>query len=150
MSTETTEEVPKLDTSDVADSATPGANVPPVTNVTPGDEATDQPETFPREYVEKLRDENAKYRQRAAQSDELATRLHLELVKATGRLADPTDLPFEEDHLRDPAQMVGAIDALLTAKPHLASRIPAGDIGQGANAPADAFSLAGLLRGNAS
>src|SRR5690625_3540572 len=59
----------------------------------------DSPDTFPREYVEKLRDENAKYRQRAQRSDDLAQRLHEALVAATGRLQDPTDLAFNEDHL---------------------------------------------------
>lgn len=114
---------------------------------------TDTPEdaeTFPREYVEKLRDENAKYRQRAGQSDELAQRLHLEMVKATGKLADPTDLPYDEEHVRDAPKLLDAIDALLTAKPHMANRKPTGDIGQGVSAASDTFSLSGLLRTNAS
>ena len=61
-----------------------------------GGDQPDEAETFPREYVEQLRNENARYRQRAQQADELAHRLHVELARATGRLADPTDLPFEE------------------------------------------------------
>ena len=63
------------------------------------DSADDQaePETFPREVVEKLRQENGKYRQRAQQADTLARRLHLELVRATGRLADPSDLVFQRN-----------------------------------------------------
>ena len=89
------------------------------------------PETFPREAVEDLRKENAKYRKRAGQADELAQRLHTELVRATGRLADPSDLPFDEDHLADAVKMVAAIDELLDAKPHLATRKPSGDVGQG-------------------
>ncbi len=92
---------------------------------------TEEPETFPREVVADLRKENAKYRQRAQQSDVLAQRLHAELVRATGRLADPSDLPFSDDHLADPDSMTAAIDELLEAKPHLASRKPVGDIGQG-------------------
>ncbi|MGB6146004.1 MAG: hypothetical protein WBG75_00145, partial [Mycolicibacter algericus] len=48
---------------------------------------TDEADTFPREVVEKLRQENGKYRQRAQRTDELAHRLHTELVRATGRLA---------------------------------------------------------------
>ncbi|WP_205635013.1 hypothetical protein [Mycolicibacterium elephantis] len=99
----------------------------------PSDEATTEepPETFPREVVEDLRKENGKYRQRAQQADALAQRLHTELVRATGRLADPTDLPFDEDHLGDADKMVAAIDELLDRKPHLATRRPVGDIGQG-------------------
>ena len=91
----------------------------------------DAEEMFPRKVVEDLRQENGKYRQRAQQADALAQRLHTEIVRATGRLADPTDLPFDEDHLADADKMVAAIDDLLTSKPHLASRKPVGDIGQG-------------------
>ncbi|MFV8233689.1 hypothetical protein [Mycolicibacterium fortuitum] len=105
------------------------------------------PETFPREYVEKLRTENGKYRQRAGEADTLAKRLHTELVRATGRLADPTDLPFDEDHLADADKMAGAINELLEAKPHLATRRPTGDIGQGQRGPASGgFSLLDILK----
>lgn len=130
-----------------------------VTNVTPdagstnveGEQTVDTPdesETFPREYVEKLRTENGKYRQRAGEADTLAKRLHTELVRATGRLADPTDLAFDEDHLADADTMVAAIDALLEARPHLASRRPAGDIGQCNRGPSSSgFSLLETLKG---
>lgn len=108
----------------------------------------DQPDTFPRTYVEELRQENGRYRQRAQQADELAQRLHLELVRATGRLADPTDLPYSEDHLVDADSMGAAIDELLEAKPHLATRRPVGDIGQGQRGPAaGGFSLLDTLKG---
>ncbi|WP_067974123.1 hypothetical protein [Mycolicibacter icosiumassiliensis] len=112
---------------------------------TSGDETED--DTFPREVVEKLRQENGKYRQRAQRADDLAHRLHTELVRATGRLADPSDLEFDEDHLADPDKLAGAVDELLTAKPHLASRRPVGDIGQGqhGNGGGD-FSLLGMLK----
>lgn len=104
-------------------------------------------DAFPREVVEKLRHENAKYRQRAQQSDGLAQRLHTELVRATGRLADPTDLEFDEAHLGDADALATALDTLLEAKPHLASRRPVGDIGQGRRgAPGEPFSLLGLLK----
>ena len=110
-------------------------------------ESADDAETFPREYVEKLRTENGKYRQRAGEADALATRLHTELVRATGRLADPTDLPFDADHIADAGNMVAAIDALLEAKPHLASRRPVGDIGQGQRgAGVEKFSLLQALK----
>ena len=98
---------------------------------TPEPEPDSDPDTFPREYVENLRQENGRYRQRAGQADAYAQRLHTELVRATGRLADPTDLPFNEDHLGDDDALVAAIDDLLARKPHLATRRPSGDIGQG-------------------
>lgn len=107
-------------------------------------------ESFPRDYVEKLRDENAKYRQRAKDRDEIAARLHTALVAATGRLADPTDLDFNDEHLSDPEALSAAVESLLEAKPHLASRKPSGDIGQGASVSSDTFSLSGLLKTNAS
>lgn len=107
----------------------------------------EEPETFPRSYVEELRHENGRYRQRAQQADDLAARLHTELVRATGRLADPTDLPFNPDHIDDTDAMSTAIDELLAAKPHLASRRPIGDVGQGhRGAPVEPVSLLGLLK----
>lgn len=114
------------------------------------EEATEEPETFPREYVEKLRKENGDNRVKAKKADDYANRLHNLLVKETGRLADPTDLPFDEEHLTNPSTVNAAIDALLATKPHLASRKPMGDIGQGIMSEAsETISLAGLLRANA-
>ncbi|KKB99604.1 hypothetical protein [Mycolicibacter arupensis] len=112
---------------------------------TSGDEAAG--DTFPREVVEKLRQESGKYRQRAQRADELAHRLHAELVRATGRLADPADLEFDEDHLADPDKLTAAVDELLAARPHLASRRPVGDIGQGQHGNGGGeFSLLGMLK----
>ena len=111
------------------------------------EEQAEEPDTFPRCYVEDLRQENGKYRQRAQRADELAHRLHTELVRVTGRLADPTDLEFDEKHLDDPDALVAAVDDLLTRNPHLASRRPVGEIGQGASPPAaSSVDLAALLR----
>lgn len=107
-------------------------------------------ETFPRAYVEELRQENGKYRQRAQRADDLAKRLHVELVRATGRLADPEDLEYAEEHLEDPEALTAAVGDLLARKPHLASRVPRGDIGQGAAATPEAVDLAALLRAGAS
>jgi hypothetical protein len=112
----------------------------------PADEGA---ETFPREYVEELRRENGRYRQRAQAADDLANRLHGALVAATGRLQDPTDLTYDSAHLDDATALDSAIDALLTAKPHLASRKVFGNIGQGPSVPTDSLSLSGLLRSGA-
>jgi hypothetical protein len=91
--------------------------------------APDDPETFDREYVSGIRKEAADHR---AKAKGLATRLHLELVRANGRLADPNDLPFDAAHLDDPRALNTAIDELLARKPHFAARTPQGNIGQGA------------------
>ena len=113
----------------------------------PDEEPEPEPDMFPREVVEKLRQENGKYRQRAQHADALARRLHAELVRVRGRLADPTDLDFDESHLDDPDALSEAIDDLLAKKPHLASRRPVGDIGQGSRGPSsEPFSLLGLLK----
>jgi hypothetical protein len=108
----------------------------------------DDPETFPRDYVEQLRNENAKYRQRAQQADDYAQRLHVELVRGTGRLADPTDMPFDAEHLEGDNLSV-ALDELLASKPYLASRKPVGDIGQGSTPSGGTVDLAAILRGRA-
>lgn len=109
----------------------------------------EEPDTFPRDYVERLRDENAKYRQRAQRADDFAHRLHTALVAATGRLADPGDLDFDEAHIDDEGALRTALDDLLARKPHLASRRPRGDVGQGVTGTSGAVDLAGLLRSRA-
>ncbi|MFQ1002542.1 hypothetical protein [Modestobacter sp. SSW1-42] len=99
---------------------------PPVTPETPP-----EGDTFPRAYVETLRRENADYRTRAKRADDLSERVLRLEVAATGKLADPADLPFDAALVDDPAALAAAIDALVAAKPHLASRIPRGDVDQG-------------------
>ena len=112
-----------------------------------GSDLESDPDMFPLAYVEQLRQENGRYRQRAQQADTYAERLHTELVRATGRLADPTDLPYVEDHLVDADKLAGAITELLNRKPHLAARRASGDIGQGHNPSSGTVDLAAILRG---
>lgn len=108
----------------------------------------EEADTFPREYVERLRQENGKYRQRAQHADDLAHRLHRELVRSDGRLQDPTDLDFSDDHLADDGvSLTEAITDLLARKPHLAARRPIGDVGQGATSQRGEVDLLGLLGG---
>ena len=117
----------------------------------PQEGAEEQQDTFPREYVERLRREAAGHRDRAKQADELRAALWTARVAATGRLADPTDLvmPDDADPL-DPEQVDAAVDELLATKPHLASRRPTGDVGQGATpVSGGSVDLAGLLRSRA-
>lgn len=115
-----------------------------------GDGAEDDPDTFPKSYVQQLRKESAGYRERAGQADQLAQRLHSALVAATGRLADPTDLPFDAEHLDDADKLAAAIDDLVARKPHLKSRRVVGDVGQGVGAPkAEDVNLADMLRARA-
>ena len=107
-------------------------------------------ETFPREYVEKLRKEAAEARLKAKKADDYARALFAARVAATGRLADPSDLPFDDALLADMPALEAAIDELVAQHPHYAARRPRGDIGQGATgSDAGAVNLAGLLRARA-
>lgn len=138
---DTTDTTPATEHTTAPDEDTTSQPDPTADETTPPDPADpdthedadrdDDGDTFPRAYVEKLRAQNARYRERSRNADELAHRLHTELVRATGRLADPGDLEFDPEHLADADTLTTAIDALLAAKPHLASRRPTGEIGQG-------------------
>lgn len=83
---------------------------------------------------------------KAKDRDELAHALFTAQVAATGRLADPTDLPYDEALLNDPKGLETALDTLLNHKPHLASRTPRGNIGQGVAGGSDTVDLAAILR----
>ncbi|MBE6477839.1 MAG: hypothetical protein E7Z97_07205 [Propionibacteriaceae bacterium] len=113
------------------------------------DHPAEEPETFSREYVRKLRKEAAEARVKARRADELARALFTARVAATGRLADPEDLPYSEDLLDDPDQLTAAIDELLADHPHYAARRPTGSIGQGPIEPTPTVNLADMLRSRA-
>jgi hypothetical protein len=119
----------------------------------PQDKATeDGPDTFGRDYVQRLRDEAAGHRVKAKRADALAQRLVTAMAAKTNRLADPTDLAYsddllDDDGMPDESKVLDAVEELLAKKPHLASRRPHdSDVGQGAQAEDDAVSLADLLR----
>ncbi|MFT4395792.1 hypothetical protein ACLTEW_12745 [Gordonia lacunae] len=108
-----------------------------------------EPDVFPRAYIERLRKENADYRNRAKAADDLAKRLHTELVRATGKLADPTDMPFDAEHLEDPDKLTASIDQLLSVKPHLKARRIVGAVGQGESGTTTGVDLLGIMQGRA-
>lgn len=114
-----------MSTTDTETPETPEVETTETTDETP------EGDTFPREYVERLRRESAEHRTRAKRADELAERVFRLEVAATGRLADPSDLPYDAALVDDPDALRAAVDALLAAKPHLASRRPRGDVDQG-------------------
>lgn len=142
--TEATDNIPDAG----KDTEIPEGDIPDATPDSSDSESDqdDDSETFPRSYVERLRRESAGYRERATKGDTYAQRLHSELVRATGKLADPTDLTFDETHLDDPDALTAAVDDLLSRKPHLASRRPTGEIGQGATPSRTNVDLAAILR----
>lgn len=131
MTDQTTEATPVDSAEDELANGVSTFGEQPPEDDTEGSDSESDPEMFPREYVENLRQENGRYRQRAQRAGQLAQRLHTELVRSTGRLADPDDLAFDEAHLDDPDALAATVDDLLARKPHLASRKPVGDIGQG-------------------
>ena len=105
-------------------------------------------ETFPAAYVKKLRNENANYRKRAEnaeqleqQLNDLSTRLQKELVKRDGRLANADDLPFNPEFLENEAALTTAITELIKTRPGLKSRIASGDIGNGSRGSAKKESM---------
>jgi hypothetical protein len=114
------------------------------------DEPDPNAETFPRNYVDKLRRQNAEHRKRAAtaaeETDRLARALFTERVAALGLLADPADLAYDADALDSPDALRAAAEALLAARPHLRTRRITQRVGQGIPPAADTVSLAAILR----
>lgn len=93
-------------------------------------EADSEPEA-----LAKVRREAKNLRDRAkaaeARVDELSREIFALKVAALDKLADPTDLTYSPELLNDD-KLTGAVDALLSAKPHMAKpRKPNGSVGQG-------------------
>jgi hypothetical protein len=109
-------------------------------------------QTYPAAVVRKLRDENAKARNRIRDAesrvDELSRALFQARVAATGLLADATDLEYSADLLDDSEGLAGAINSLIGSKPHLKARKVSGDAGLGNRGDSAAeFSLLNRLKG---
>lgn len=121
---------------------------PPTDDDPPNDDeqSGDNPE------LSKVRREAASWRTqfREAEKQLEATRreLFVQQVKATGKLADHTDMPFDAELVDDPDELEAAIDALLEAKPHLKART-FGNIGQHDRPKETGVSLGSILRNNA-
>lgn len=109
----------------------------------------DEQEVFPAAYVRQLRQEAAEARVRAKKADDYAKELFHARVAAMGKLADPTDLAFDDKLLDDHPALERAVDELIGRKPHLAARTPRGDIGQGSSGAGATVDLADILRRNA-
>lgn len=124
-----------------------------------GSTGQNDPETFDRAYVQRLRVENAKHRIAAKRADGLASRLLDTTVRSAGAdlLADPGDLLVhvdgaelvDDDGYPDADKIIQAARTLVQAKPYLAPRRVAGDVGQGARPAASDVNLAGMLRSRA-
>lgn len=99
----------------------------------------------------KLRGEAAKYRRQRNEhrdrADEYGKRLFTELVRSTGRLTDPSDMPVDTALLEDTDKLNSAIDKLLESKPHLKAR-QFKDMGQHERGAGMGVSLGEILRRN--
>ena len=131
---------PDPDEDDPADE-TPADETPADEDETPADEDD--------ELVRALRKEAGDYRRKLrdveTERDELRHELYRERVAALGVLADPDDLPYDEDALTDPDRLRELADELVARKPHLRSRRIRQRAGQGEGSAGDGFSLAGAL-----
>lgn len=100
--------------------------------------------------IAEVRREAAGYRKRLRETETQLQQVQSELfharVAATGKLADPSDMPVDVELLA--GGLDDAIDELLQAKPHLKARA-FGDIRQGERGERAAVSLADILRANA-
>lgn len=99
-------------------------------------EATSEPDTYSADYVRELRAENAERRLKAKRVDDANSRLARAYAQQDGRLIESSELAYgehllDDDGLVDPAKVTAAIDALLQAKPYLASQRPLQPIAQG-------------------
>lgn len=113
-------------------------------------------DTFPRSYVEKLRDESHGYRTERNAAVERVAALTAAVwdqqLTLDGRLADNTDIAMPEDFDGDPESVTAAVTELLESKPHLAARRAGGDIGQhssNADTNSGSFSFTGAMAANA-
>jgi hypothetical protein len=111
-----------------------------------------EPESFPRSYVEKLRQESAEHRNKAKKVDQLSQRLVTAIVAKIGTLHDATDLPFSDDLLDDDGmpdeqKINEAVKQLASTKPHLVRIRPSGDVGQGSSSTQPSTSLLDVIQG---
>lgn len=102
--------------------------------------------------LSKVRREAAGYRTQLRDTEKKLEAIRGELfhakVSASGRLADPTDMPVNVELLEDPDALEEAITELLEAKPHLKAR-KFGSIGQEDKRKSQGVSLGSILRRNA-
>jgi len=102
------------------------------TEVNPDDNSA----TFSADYVKALREESAAHRIKAKRIDEANQRLLRSVAESDGRLVNvdelgSTDDLLDDDGIIDPDKVRGAIGALISAKPYLATRRPTTAIPQG-------------------
>lgn len=121
-----------------------------------GPTAPEEPDSFPRDYVEQLRREAAEHRTKAKRADELELMLLETLIARAGSgvLHDPEDVWegkevddfLDEDGMPSLEKVRTAVEELVERKPHLAVQKPRGDIDQGAREQPTSPNLLDLIR----
>lgn len=152
MSTETTSEwVSPDEETPLAAGETPGEETPPEDDESSELDDDDTPSGGDDE-ISQLRNEAAKRRRQRNEerdrADALGRRLFTELVRSTGVLIDPDDMPFNPELLEDPDALKAAAEEHAESKPHLKARryTPSGG---NHRQDAPTVSLGSILRGNA-
>lgn len=152
MSTETTSEW-----------VSPDEETPPAADDLQGDDLQDRDDEISEledddtpaggdDEISQLRNEAAKRRRQRNEerdrADALGRRLFTELVRSTGILIDPDDMPFNPELLEDPDALKTAAEEYAESKPHLKARryTPTGG---NHRQDTPAVSLGSILRGNA-
>lgn len=122
----------------VEDTAEDTANesAPAPTDENAGSEDDTTPETEPKATGEPVDDAEGTDSPASSDTpeddvDELKAQILALLVEKDGRLADPADLPFDPEYLKDPEALYQAITDLITRKPGLKARGARGDVGAG-------------------
>lgn len=160
MTTETTSEwVSPDDETPPADGESHDGETPPADGETPpaADESSEMEDDDDTpaggdDEISQLRNEAAKRRRQRNEerdrADSLSRRLFTELVRNTGVLIDPDDMPFNAELLDDPEALRTAAEEYAESKPHLRARryTPAGG---NHRQDTPAVSLGSILRGNA-
>lgn len=155
VSRETLEEQPTGETSETTENEdeTTESEEPAAELTTENEDDSDGNSAGDRdEQLADVRREAAGYRKKLREAETELQQVKAELfhsrVAATGKLADPTDMPVDTELLADDDELQAAIDSLLQDKPHLKAR-SFGNIGQGERPAPDPVSLGSILRNNA-
>lgn len=119
-----------------------------------GDDQGDD-DTFPRSYVQRLRERSNGYRlqlrERESDVDRLQRQLFAERLQRLDLVIDHDAVPYDPALLDDDDALQEHVEGLLAAKPYLRKRKVSGNIGQhSSNGGGSSFSLMDTLRHNAS
>lgn len=119
------------------------------------DDQGDDDDTFPRSYVQRLRERSNGYRlqlrERESEVETLQRQLFAERLQRLDLVIDHDAVPYDPALLDDDDALQEHVEGLLAAKPYLRKRKVSGNIGQhSSNGGGSGFSLMDTLRHNAS